>query len=161
MIEDYFKRDDVDFREIRGDALSVGGDFVLAHCISRDCRLGKGIAKDIDDAYCVRRVLFASGFHRGVEKVFLVEASERFAGGRGKKLIANMVNKEKYWEKPKYDSMREALVALRGSMEKYHLQKVAMPRIACGLDGLDWQEVKKVIMDVFKGSKMEIRVYYL
>ena len=30
---------------VKGDLFSVGKDVSLAHCISQDCRLGKGIAK--------------------------------------------------------------------------------------------------------------------
>ena len=36
-----------------------------------------------------------------------------------------------------------------------------MPRIGCGIDGLCWSKVKKIIKSVFENSNISISVYYL
>jgi len=47
----------------------------------------------------------------------------------------------------------------------YHLQishqvpKLAMPRIGCGLDGLNWPKVKEIICQVFQADSVELVVY--
>lgn len=161
MIEDYFRRDDVHLEEVRGDLLSVGCDFMVAHCISRDCALGKGIARDIDQAFGVRRALLGTGFNYGKSLVGIVEVPVVDGPYKGVMMIANIVTKAHFWEKPTYESMRAGLGELRGLMEKMHVVRLAVPRIGCGLDGMDWKEVKKIILDTFKGSRMVIRVYYL
>ena len=41
------------------------------------------------------------------------------------------------------------------------ITKIAMPRIGCGLDGLNWQDVKKALQDVFDNTDIEILVCVL
>jgi hypothetical protein len=36
-----------------------------------------------------------------------------------------------------------------------------MPRIGCGLDKLNWQDVKDIIIDVYGGSDHDLRIVYL
>ncbi len=38
---------------------------------------------------------------------------------------------------------------------------VALPKIGCGLDGLSWGRVSKMIQDVFMDLDMTIVIYYL
>ena len=64
-------------------------------------------------------------------------------------------------EKPTYKSILAGRGELSGLMEKIHVVRLAVPRIGCGHDGLDWKEVKKIILDTFNGSGMVIRMYYL
>jgi len=42
------------FREIRGDLFSVAVDVSLAHCISRDSNMGKGIAVIFEKKFGLR-----------------------------------------------------------------------------------------------------------
>lgn len=37
--------------------------------------------------------------------------------------------------------------------------KVALPRIGCGLDGLEWDKVKDILHEVFGNESVEIVVY--
>lgn len=38
------------------------------------------------------------------------------------------------------------------------IQKIAMPIIGCGLDGLKWDKVSEIIKDVFNDINIEILV---
>lgn len=40
-----------------------------------------------------------------------------------------------------------------------NVNKLAIPRIGCGLDGLVWQKVKDLLQEVFKDTRIEIIVY--
>jgi O-acetyl-ADP-ribose deacetylase (regulator of RNase III) len=42
-----------------------------------------------------------------------------------------------------------------------HINKVAMPRIACGLDKCNFDDVRKIIKEVFEDTDVEILVCYL
>ena len=44
-------------------------------------------------------------------------------------------------------------------MEENCVTSIAMPKIACGLDLLDWRQVKILIEEVFEGSSIAIVVY--
>ena len=40
-----------------------------------------------------------------------------------------------------------------------NIRSIAMPKIACGLDKMKWEEVSKIIVDVFQHSGITIFVY--
>lgn len=130
---------------IRQDLFSMPSDFYLAHCISGDFALGAGIAKQFQEKFNMREKL----------KEFFPE------GGRvGDSLMVgrvfNLVTKEKYWQKPTYSSLRNALLTMRYQCSALEVSKLAMPKIGCGLDRLDWGIVKDIIAETFEKEKTEI-----
>jgi O-acetyl-ADP-ribose deacetylase (regulator of RNase III) len=50
---------------------------------------------------------------------------------------------------------------MRAHMSTHHVNHLAMPRIGCGLDGLEWDKVKLIIQRVFKQTECEITIYTL
>lgn len=68
----------------------------------------------------------------------------------------NLVTKEKYWHKPTYESVREALEDMRECLEDIGGNKLAMPHIASGLDRLEWSKVYDIICEVFNDMNIEI-----
>lgn len=140
------------FTEIQGDLFSA--ETALCHCISSDFALGAGIA-----------VKFAQ---MGVKK----HLRERYTpewNGRGYCLITetdgvvvgNLITKERYFHKPTLETLRQSLEELREKALEMGLAKISMPKIGCGLDKLEWQDVREIIKDVFKATDIEISVYYL
>lgn len=83
--------------------------------------------------------------------VAVIKDKERF--------IYNLITKEKYFNKPTYQTMQSSLEAMRDHMEKNNVQKLAIPRIGCGLDLLVWEKVKDQLEEVFKNVDVEINVY--
>jgi O-acetyl-ADP-ribose deacetylase (regulator of RNase III) len=45
--------------------------------------------------------------------------------------------------------------------EEHTVKKLAMPRIGCGLDRLDWNKVRDMIKEIFKDMKVELTIYTL
>lgn len=39
------------------------------------------------------------------------------------------------------------------------VKKLALPRIGCGLDRMDWNKVKEILHDVFGKEEVEIVIY--
>ena len=72
--------------------------------------------------------------------------------------VFNLVTKEKYNDHPTYDSVRGALEMMRGICETQGIKKVAMPKIASGLDRLQWDKVSGIIREVFGNTDIEIMV---
>lgn len=141
------------FVEIQGD-LFTRTDCALCHCISSDFALGAGIAKR-----------FAQ---MGVKK----QLCENFPSewqGRGYCLITetngivvgNLVTKQRYFHKPTLETLRQALEGFRGQAIQRGLCKIAMPKIGCGLDKLQWDDVREIIQNVLKDTDFEVFVYYL
>lgn len=135
-------------------AEEILAEYALCHCISSDFALGAGIAK-----------AFAK---MGVKKALC----ERFAKnwqGRGYCLITetngvtvgNLVTKERYFHKPTLETLRQALEDFCAQALEMKLTKIAMPKIGCGLDKLQWENVRGIIKDIFGETDLDIFVAYL
>ena len=53
------------------------------------------------------------------------------------------------------------MLPLKGHAETNDVIRISMPRVGCGLDQLDWQKVKDMIQDLFRGSKVQVTVLKL
>ena len=71
------------------------------------------------------------------------------------------VTKERYFHKPTMDTLQKSLEALCSHTMANGVKKLAIPRLGCGLDKLQWDKVSKLIEDIFSQSDIEITVYYL
>ena len=54
--------------------------------------------------------------------------------------------------------MLQALREMQSLCWMYGINKIAMPVIGCGLDRLEWAEVRNTIKDVFKNDNIGILV---
>ena len=43
-------------------------------------------------------------------------------------------------------------------MEENLITKVAIPRLGCGHEGMDWEKVKEIIEEVFEDTDVEILI---
>lgn len=140
------------FNEVQKDLFTVPQGYYLAHCISGDYALGAGIAKAFDQVYNMRFKL-----HRD----YAIPDGEKYANvGRALLVdnVFNLVTKQRCFHKPTYDTLYETLVNMKEQCENFDIEKIAMPLIGCGLDRLDWEQVKDVIEDVFGETDIEILV---
>lgn len=130
------------------DLFTVPQGYYLAHCISADFALGAGIAKTFDKVYNMRFKLFRDydGYEYEGGDALLVDN------------VFNLVTKSKCYHKPTYESLRESLEVMKRIMEVSAITKLAMPKIAAGLDRLEWSKVYDIICEVFEDTDVEILV---
>lgn len=142
----------MNFKEETRDLFTVPQGYYLAHCISGDYSLGAGIAAQFVDVYNMRYKL-----HRN----YPIPDGEKFANV-GEALLVdnvfNLVTKDRVYHKPTYDTLIEALKDMKEQCENLDINKIAMPRIGCGLDGLSWDTVEEIIKEVFEDTDMEILI---
>ena len=69
------------------------------------------------------------------------------------------MSKERVYHKATYKSLSSCLLDLRESYLPNDVLELAMPRIACGLDGLDWIKVRKLIQWWFQDTNISINIY--
>jgi len=141
------------YHEEQMNLLSVPQGYMLAHCISGDYALGAGIAKQIDQAFGMKDMLKTRWRFIDYDScgpICLTCAN-----------VYNLVTKPKFWNKPTLGTLREALLSMRRNAETDGVKKIAMPKIGCGLDRLNWEDVKKIIMEIFDDMDVEILVCYL
>lgn len=151
--EHFIRRGFVTIREEERDLFSVPSDYYLVHCVSADFALGAGIAKQFDQKFDMRRKLKEAWSAPSSDYNVLVGKTLRVDR------VFNLVTKERYFQKPTYRSVESALRHLREQyVDKFGITKLAMPRIACGLDGKNWTKVRGTIETVFNGANVEVLV---
>lgn len=136
--------------EIKMNLFNIGSDYALAHCISSDCKMGAGIA-----------VEFQKRFNLRIQLMSLPEEQRIRPTCIRINHVYNLITKECYYHKPSLDTVRVALEKMREQLLENGVEKLAMPRIGSGLDGLPWLSVKEIIEAVFKDTDIEIRICYL
>ena len=139
--------------EVR-DLFSVPEDYYLAHCISADFGMGKGIVVEFNKKFNMKYKLqnkhpnYLSEWHNSTcEGDCIIE-------GR----VLNLITKERCFHKPTYQSLKSALIVMKTICYKETITKIAMPVIGCGLDKLSWDKVSEIIQEVFSDSDIEILV---
>ena len=132
------------------DLFTVPKDYYLCHCISADFALGAGIAKKFAEL--------------GVRE-WLIRNYQRYIYNKGECLFThatnwqgeyNLVTKEKCWQKPTLISLRESLISMKSLWTDG--EKIAMCKIGCGLDKLQWKDVEPIIREVFYDTDTEILI---
>lgn len=147
------------------DLFTVDESYYLVHCISADFALGAGIAKEINERFNMRDELRA-GRSEYLEKFSRIRTfpfkPKKIGNWYGDMILCgrvyNLVTKERYFQKPTYNSMDMALDILAFSCSLRGVKKIAMPKIGCGLDKLKWSKVEKMIEKYFDGLDIEILV---
>ena len=137
------------FHEEKQNLLDVPQGYWIAHCISGDFALGAGVAKQLDETFNLREALLSEW---GEE-----EGNCVIPHGN----VLNIVTKRRYWQKPTLASLKEALQDMKLLIGEEKIKRIAMPRIGCGLDRLNWDDVSAMIQEVFGDLDIEIMVCYL
>ena len=78
---------------------------------------------------------------------------------RDGRFIYYLITKERFSNKPTYDTLCSSLEAMKAHCQKNEVMRLSMPKIGCGLDKLDWLKVSDLITQVFSDSAMTITVY--
>lgn len=138
-----------------------------AHCISADFALGAGIAVEFNKRYNMSKQL--------------KEYIKDYPQNKDSKCIAienvfNLITKDKYYNKPTYDSLKASLEEMKDKIEKrilfnewneslgqyglidHDIYKLAIPLLGCGLDRLKWEQVSQMIKEIFDDIDVEIVV---
>ena len=144
----------MEFREEKRDLFSVPEDYYLAHCISADFAMGKGIAVEFNRHFDMKNKLkahypdYLDQWQREKKRSGCILAGRVF----------NLITKERYFQKPTYETLRGALECMKALCVQKGVRQAAMPVIGCGLDRLAWEQVSAVIQDVFSDTGIEILV---
>ncbi|MCM1165632.1 MAG: macro domain-containing protein [Lachnospiraceae bacterium] len=145
------------FTEEQGDLFAeeiMSEKYALCHCISSDFALGAGIAK----AFAVM----------GVKKELCEKYPKQWQGGgycliteTNGVTVGNLVTKERYFHKPTLETLRQSLENFKEQALKMNVSKIAMPKIGCGLDRLEWADVREIIQEVFADTDFIVKVRYI
>lgn len=139
------------FREEKGDLFALDNTWSLAHCVGADFQMGAGIATEFKKRFGSVDELLKQ--KKGVGEVATLQVDGRS--------IFYLVTKESSSKsKPTYESIEKAVQEMFAIASKHGISKLAMPRIGCGLDRLQWTVVKEIVLK-HKPMEMSVVVRYL
>ena len=121
-------------------------EYTFVHCISSDCKLGAGVALPM-------KKQFNLGGLKKLDLSLREHPTCIYYNG-----CYNMITKARYYNKPTYNTFTMSLMKLKEHALTNRIQKIAMPKIGCGLDGLSWGMVRNIIKEIFEPTDMEILV---
>ena len=146
----------MNYREEKRDLMMVPQGYMIAHCISADFALGAGVAKQIDTVFNMREMLnLMWGKISDMEDKWSVPCCLPCAN------VFNLVTKERYYHKPTLASLEVALNEMKDYAVEMGVKKIAMPKIGCGLDRLNWDDVSVMLEEIFGDTDIEILVCVL
>ncbi|KAE8742457.1 hypothetical protein FOCC_FOCC012012 [Frankliniella occidentalis] len=136
-------------REEQGDLFSAPLATSLAHCVSSDMKMGAGIAVLFRQKFgCVENL---KNQGKSVGEVAYLKDGPRY--------IFYLVTKQWFYNKPTEETLLSSLVEMRDLCDEFGVKRLAMPRIGCGLDGLQWPVVYEMVKEVFSHCDMEVTIY--
>lgn len=144
----------MNYKEEVRDLFSVKDDYYLAHCISADFGMGKGIVVEFNKRFDIKRKL------QNKYPDYLNVYNRHRIGGDCilEDKVLNLITKERYFYKPTIITMRIALQKMKKVCIENNITKVAMPTIGSGLDRLAWSSVSEQIHMIFNNTDIEILV---
>lgn len=75
--------------------------------------------------------------HKSVTDVAVVKLEQR--------IIFYLITKEHHWQKSTYQTVYASLKKLKELCTELQISSLACPRIGCGLDGLQWETIRKIL----------------
>ena len=138
-----------EYHEKVGDILSSNDS--LAHCVSLDFKMSAGIARTFRRKYPTNYPKFGTLHQKLLWQQFL-EASQRY--------IYHLITKVHFFHKPTSCSLRTSLAALQRHEEDNDVKAISMPKLASGIDQLEWHLVLKMLQE-FATSQIRLTVYML
>jgi ribonuclease HII len=145
---------------IQGDIFKSPSTFALAHCVSLDFRMGKGLAAQWVQIFGHRMSELQAQKKTVGQVAHLLSTTS--ASGLDKRHLFYIITKQRYFDLPTLKDFERAIRQLRKEMDDRKIVEIAIPKLGCGLDRLNWEkDVLPCIKSIFNDSKYTIHVYDL
>lgn len=121
--------------------------------------MGKGIALQFKEKFPQNYKEYKNAADNGevkIGKMFVTENNSLL----NPRYIINFPTKEHWKGKSKYEFIEKGLIDLKRVIKENKINSLAMPPIGCGLGGLDWTKVEKLIFDYLKDLS-EVDIYLI
>jgi len=138
------------YKEVQKDLFKVNLEkYAPVHCIASDCRMGAGIAVPMKQRFLLKDLISFSKEQRKHPTCIYYNG------------VYNLITKEFSNDKPTLENLVTSLELMKNHVDEYGFKYLVMPKIGCGLDGLNWKEVSFKLQQLFMLTDVEILVCYL
>lgn len=139
----------------RGDLFAVDVEAIVNPVNTRGV-MGKGLAlvfkKKFPDAFRA----YAKACERGEVVVGRVHVFTREAKPR---YVIHFPTKDDWRAPSRIEYVRDGLVDLAKEMREREIRSIAIPALGCGLGGLDWDDVRPLIVAALDGVEARVVVF--
>ncbi|MBL4820625.1 MAG: macro domain-containing protein [Gammaproteobacteria bacterium] len=145
--------------EVEGDILLTKAQ-AIAHGIASNDPMKQGLALSLHERYPAMHKDFHHWCHQSHPK----PGEAWIWGGAGNVRIINLITQEGGFkgEKPgkaSVSNVNHALRSLKKIIQKEGYSSIALPRLATGVGGLDWADVKPLIESQLGDLEIQVYVY--
>lgn len=130
-------------RELKHDLLHMPVYYNIAYCFSADSSIGSKTAKRLDEVYHI-----ASRVEQLRDEWGWINQGDVGTIADFDNLIALLATEKKY-QRPTMENLRSCIQELAQYCRTCNIEFLAMPRIGCGHNKLDWTQVKDMICKEF------------
>lgn len=131
--------------------------YTFAHCISLDDNFKEGIVKQFKKEFKGLQ----SFCKKIIEDEHLKVPITITYTNNSYDAVFNLITKNKYSNKPTYEAITSCIEQMADICKSCNVKYLAIPKLGCGLDGLQWGKVREIIMEKFKDIDITIEVRYL
>ena len=126
----------------------------IGHCISADAQMSKSFAQFLSERVPqLRRTCRRANLLKDQVFPFWESSSRRY--------IYNLGTKAKCSDKPDLSSLATLLQNMQAHATMHGVSTIAIPKIGCGPDQMNWQDVVKLLRNIFPYSEIQIVFYSL
>lgn len=145
------------FRYTTGNILESEAE-VLVNPVNCMGVMGKGLALAFKERYPKNFTTYQKDCQTRIVQIGLMYVTE--TNEPGPRYIVNFPTKIHWKDGSNYAYIQEGLIDLIRCLEELGATSVAIPRLGCGLGGLDWTVVRRMISDTLSSMHdIEIIVY--
>ena len=129
----------------------------LVNTVNTEGVMGKGIALQFKNAYPAMYKAYVEACNSDRVHLGTMDVHDLGSIGDGPRWIINFPTKGHWKARSKIDSIKTGLDDLVHTVQRLGITSIAVPPLGCGNGGLDWDDVRPLIMRAFE-SLPEVRV---
>ena len=140
---------------ISGNILESNADAIV-NPVNCEGYMGKGLAYQIKKQYPKTYEDYSIACKQGRLKIGQIHCFKE-----NEKIIINFPTKDKWRAKSKISYIIDALPQLIDLLRDSNIKSIAIPPLGCGLGGLNWEEVKQILLKYLEpiACMLEIFIY--
>lgn len=129
----------------------------IGHGVNVDGVMGAGIALTIKERYPEMYELYRDHCSKGgLEPGGMLLYGPTPLDG---KYIMNIASQDRPGARAKYEWIHQGLSTALGACDHYGLSAIAIPKIGCGIGGLEWDKVLQIVHHLAPYYKADIEVW--
>lgn len=140
-----------------GDILTSTADAIVipVNCVGV---MGAGLAKQFANKFPVGEEIYNSMCE--TKTIKMKSVAWGFTDFDVKRRVVFFPTKYHWSDKSNYDEIEASLRAMKWSVNVLpEIESIAIPKIGCGLGGLKWEKVHKLIVDILGPAEFDTIIY--